>query len=301
MRIGTIGSFAAAAALTAVSASAQQDFSAVQIQTTEVADDLYMLVGAGGNLSLSVGEDGAFLVDDQFAPLSDKILAAVAAVTDSSVRFLVNTHFHGDHTGGNENIGRTGAIIVAHENVRARMSTDQFRAIFDQAIPASPPDALPVVTFADQINFHWNGTEIVAFHVPNAHTDGDAIIAYPQKNVVQMGDVFFNGAYPFVDVSSDGSLDGYIAAVERVLALPFMNAQTKIIPGHGPLATPADLRTFLGVLTTARQRLQSLIDRGLSEDQVVAQDPMSDYNAAWGNGFMNPENFVRLSYQSLVR
>jgi glyoxylase-like metal-dependent hydrolase (beta-lactamase superfamily II) len=291
----------AATVLSMGPALAQQDFSAVQIETTKVADDLYMLVGSGGNLSLSVGSDGAFLVDDQFAPLSDKILAAIAAVTDGSVKFLVNTHFHGDHTGGNENIGRTGAIIVAHENVRARMSTDQFRAIFDQAIPASPAAALPVVTFPEQINFHWNGTEIVAFHVPNAHTDGDSVIAYPQKNVIHMGDVFFNGAYPFVDVSSDGSLDGYISAVERVLALPFLNAQTKIIPGHGALATPADLRTFLGVLNTAKQRIQSAIDRGLSEDQAVAANLMAEYDASWGGGFMNPETFVRLSYQSLSR
>lgn len=301
MRTITKGILATTLAMAAGTAWAQQDFSSVQIQTTEVADDLYMLVGAGGNLSLSVGDDGAFLVDDQFAPLSEKILAAIAAVTDSSVRFLVNTHFHNDHTGGNENIGRTGAIIVAQDNVRARMSTDQFRAIFNEAIPASPPGALPIVTFADQIKFHWNDTEIVAFHVPNAHTDGDAVIAYPGKNVLHMGDVFFNGAYPFVDVSSDGSLDGYIAGVERVLALPFLNAQTKIIPGHGALATPADLREFLAVLRTAKQRLQTLIDRGLSEDQVVAENPMREYNAEWGAGFMNPENFVRLSYQSLTR
>jgi len=279
---------------------AQQDFSTVQIQTTKVADNLYMLVGAGGNLSLSVGDDGAFLVDDQYAPLSDKILAAIAKVTDADVRFLINTHVHGDHTGGNENIGRTGAIIVAHENVRARMSTDQFVAIFNSTVPASPPGALPVVTFADQINFHWNGTEIVVFHVPNAHTDGDAIVMYPAKNVIQMGDIFFNGAYPYVDVSSNGSLDGYIAAVERVLALPFLNAQTKIIPGHGPLGTPADLRTFLAVLKTARERIQSAIDRGLSEDQAVAAKLMSEYDEKWGGGFMKPENFVRLSYQSLV-
>ena len=158
----------------AFSAQAQMDFSQVQVQTTEVAEDLYMLVGAGGNLSLSVGDDGAFLVDDQFAPMSDKILAAIAEVTDQDIRFLINTHFHGDHTGGNENIGSTGALIVAHENVRQRMSTDQFRAIFNQTIPASPEGALPVVTFSEEINFYWNDTEVRIFHVDNAHTDGDA-------------------------------------------------------------------------------------------------------------------------------
>ena len=287
--------------LIAGAALAQQDFSQVQIQRTEVTDGLYMLMGAGGNLSLSVGSDGAFLVDDQYAPLSDKILASIAEVTDSDVRFLINTHFHGDHTGGNENIGRTGAIIVAHENVRARMSTDQFREIFDQRIPASPTGALPIVTFPDRVNFHWNDTEIVVFHVPNAHTDGDVVITYPEKNVIQMGDVFNNGAYPFVDVSSDGSLDGIVAGVERVLDLPFLNAQTKIIPGHGALASPAELRTYLEVVMTARDRIQSAIDRGLSEDEAVAATLMSEYDAEWGGGFMNPENFVRLSYQSLAQ
>ena len=156
--------------LFAFSAQAQMDFSQVQVQTTEVAEDLYMLVGAGGNLSLSVGDDGAFLVDDQYAPMSDKILAAIAEVTDQDIRFLINTHFHGDHTGGNENIGATGALIVAHENVRQRLSTDQFRAIFNQTIPASPEGALPVVTFSEEINFYWNDTEVRIFHVENAHT-----------------------------------------------------------------------------------------------------------------------------------
>lgn len=288
-------------ALVTGAALAQQDFSQVQIQTTEVADDLYMLVGAGGNLSLSVGSDGAFLVDDQYAPLSGKILAAIAEVTDSSVRFLVNTHFHGDHVGGNENIGGTGAVIVAHENVRARMSTEQFRAAFNQTIPASPPGALPVVTFTDQINFHWNDTEIVAFHVPNAHTDGDAIIVYPEKNVIHMGDILFNGLYPFVDVSSDGSLDGYISALGRVLALPFLNEQTKIIPGHGPLGSPANLRTSLDMLSTAKERIQSAIDRGLSEDEAVAANLMAEYDDDWAWQFIDGETFVRLSYQSLAQ
>jgi len=287
--------------LAAGAALAQQDFSQVQIQATEVTDDLYMLVGAGGNLSLSVGSDGAFLVDDQYAPLSEKILAAIAEVTDSGVRFLVNTHLHGDHVGGNENIGGTGAIIVAHENVRARMSTVQFSEIFNRSTPASPPGALPIVTFTDQISFHWNDTDIVAFHVPNAHTDGDAIIAYPEKNVIHMGDILFNGLYPFIDVSSDGSLDGYISALDRVLALPFLNEQTKIIPGHGPLGSPADLRVSKDMLSTAKERIQSAIDRGLSEDEAVAANLMAEYDDDWAWQFIDGETFVRLSYQSLAQ
>ncbi len=274
-----------------------QDFSQVQIRTTEVAEGIYMLEGSGGNLGLSVGTDGAFLIDDQFAPLSEKISAAIAGITDDDVRFLINTHWHGDHTGGNENFGNAGAIIVAHDNVRARMSTEQFREIFDQRIPASPATALPIVTFADRTTFHWNGQRIVVKHVENAHTDGDSVVWFADADVFHLGDVFFNGFYPFVDVSSNGSLEGYISAVEGVLMRTTEN--TTIIPGHGPLANANDLRAYLEVLRTARERIQSAIDGGMSEDETVAADLMADYDEQWGGGFMNPENFVRLSYKSL--
>ena len=274
-----------------------QDFSQVQIKTTEVAEGIYMLEGSGGNLGLSVGTDGAFLIDDQFAPLSEKISAAIADITNDDVRFLVNTHWHGDHTGGNENFGNAGAIIVAHDNVRARMSTGQFREIFDQNIPASPAMALPIVTFADRTTFHWNGQRIIVKHVENAHTDGDSVVWFTDADVFHLGDVFFNGFYPFVDVSSNGSLEGYISAVEGVLMRTTEN--TTIIPGHGPLANANDLRAYLEVLRTARERIQSAIDGGMSEDETVAADLMADYDEQWGGGFMNPENFVRLSYKSL--
>ena len=274
-----------------------QDFSQVQIRTTEVAEGIYMLEGSGGNLGLSVGTDGAFLIDDQFAPLSEKISAAIAGVTNDDVRFLINTHWHGDHTGGNENFGNAGAIIVAHDNVRARMSTEQFREIFDQRIPASPATALPIVTFADRTTFHWNGQRIVVKHVENAHTDGDSVVWFADADVFHLGDVFFNGFYPFVDVSSNGSLEGYISAVEGVLMRTTEN--TTILPGPGPLANTNDLRAYLEVLRTARERIQSAIDSGMSENEAVATDLMADYDEQWGGGFMNPENFVRLSYKSL--
>ena len=274
-----------------------QDFSQVQIKTTEVAEGIYMLEGAGGNLGLSVGADGAFLIDDQYAPLSEKISAAIANITDGDVRFLVNTHWHGDHTGGNENFGNAGAIIVAHDNVRTRMSTGQFREIFDQNIPASPATALPIVTFTDRTTFHWNGQRIIVKHVENAHTDGDSVVWFADADVFHLGDVFFNGFYPFVDVSSNGSLEGYISAVEGVLMRA--TEDTVIIPGHGPLANTNDLRIYLEVLRTARERIQSAIDGGMSEDEVVAAELMADYDEQWGGGFINPENFVRLSYKSL--
>lgn len=278
---------------------AQQDFSTVEIETIPVADGVYMLVGSGGNIGLSVGEDGAFVIDDQFAPLSEKIMAAIAAVTDADVKFLVNTHFHGDHVGGNEAFGAAGAVIIAHENVRARMSTDQFREIFNQPIPASPVGALPILTFSDEMTFHWNGDTIRAIHVAPAHTDGDTILYFQNANVIHMGDTFFNGFYPFIDVSSDGDIDGIIAAGYR--ALTIANEDTAIIPGHGPLSDAAGLAAWLEMLKVTRVNMQSLIDQGLSEDEAVAARPTAESDEQYGGGFMNPENYNRLLYQSLIR
>lgn len=278
---------------------AQQDFSTVEIETVLVADGVYMLVGSGGNIGLSVGEDGAFVIDDQFAPLSEKIMAAIAAVTDADVKFLVNTHFHGDHVGGNEAFGAAGAVIIAHENVRARMSTDQFREIFNQPIPASPVGALPILTFSDEMTFHWNGDTIRAIHVAPAHTDGDTILYFQNANVIHMGDTFFNGFYPFIDVSSDGDIDGIIAAGYRALAIA--NEDTAIIPGHGPLSDAAGLAAWLEMLKVTRVNMQSLIDQGLSEDEAVAARPTAESDEQYGGGFMNPENYNRLLYQSLIR
>jgi cyclase len=276
-----------------------QDFSAVQITTTELADGIYVMFGAGGNMGLSVGEDGAFLIDDQFAPLSDKIMAAIGGVTDDDVKFLLNTHWHGDHTGGNEAFGDAGAIIVAHDNTRVRMTEEQFREFSNQTYPPSPTAALPIVTFNDEISFHWNGDTIRAFHVAPAHTDGDAILHFEDADIFHMGDTFFNGFYPFIDVYTNGDINGIIAAGYRVLAMS--NANSQIIPGHGPMATPDDLRDWLQVIRATRESVQNLIDRGLSEDEVVAARPTAEFDEQYGGGFMNPETYNRLLYQSLSR
>ncbi len=281
----------------AVPAWAQQDFSAVEIETIQVSGNVYMLVGAGGNIGLSVGEDGAFVIDDQYAPLSDKIMAAIAELTDADVKFLVNTHYHGDHTGGNEAFGAAGALIIAHDNVRARMSTDQFRAIFDQTLPASPAGALPIVTFSDEMTFNWNGDAIRAIHVAPAHTDGDSILHFAGANVIHMGDTFFNGFYPFIDVGSGGDINGIIGAGYRALSIA--NDDTAIIPGHGPVSDAAGLAAWLDMLKITRVSMQSLIDRGMSEDEALAARPTAEFDEQYGGGFMNRENYNRLLYQSL--
>ena len=277
---------------------AQQDFSAVKITVVPVASGVYMLQGAGGNIGLSVGTDDAFLIDDQYAPLTPKIREAIATVTTKPVRFLVNTHWHGDHTGGNANMASAGSILVAHENVRRRMSTEQFIAAFKSRVEPSPAAALPVITFSDEISFHLNGDTIRAMHVRNAHTDGDAVIAFARANVVHTGDVFFNGTYPFIDLSSGGSLDGVIAAVAKILAMT--RADTKIIPGHGALATRADLERYHDVLATVRTRLARRAARREPLARVLAAKPLADFDATWGKGFMTPEQFLTIAYTSLT-
>ena len=289
---------ATAAALSA-SVAAQGRFDDVQIKTVRVSDNVYMLVGSGGNIGLSIGEDGAFMIDDQFAPLTDKILAAVRTLTDQPVRFLVNTHWHGDHTGGNENLGNAGAIIVAHENVRESMSSEHFMKAFNRTVPASPEAALPIVTFTDAMTFHWNGDDVHVFHVKPAHTDGDSMIHFRSANVLHTGDTFFNGMYPYIDVSSGGSIDGMIAAADTALKL--CNDQTQIIPGHGELADADDLRAYREVLQAVRDRVRSLVDAGKTRDEVIAAKPSAEFDADWGGGFMQPDVWVGIVYDGMTK
>jgi glyoxylase-like metal-dependent hydrolase (beta-lactamase superfamily II) len=276
---------------------AQAQYEDVTITTTQVNGPVYMLEGRGGNLGVLIGEDGVFLVDDQYAPLTDKILAAIRALTDKPVRFVINTHWHSDHTGGNEQLGEEGVVTVAHENVRERMSTEQFMKFIEKTIPPSDPEALPLVTFNDRISFHLNGETVTAYHTAHAHTDGDSIIHFPKSDVIHMGDNFFNHRYPFIDLSSGGSAQGMIDAVRSGLELCETN--TKVIPGHGPLGNCADLEDYGEMLEDAVSRVQALIDQGKSLEEIIEARPNEDYDEEFGNNWIKPDTFIGFIYNSL--
>ncbi|MBL8522045.1 MAG: MBL fold metallo-hydrolase [Betaproteobacteria bacterium] len=283
---------ALAASGLALAAHAQRNYDEVKIRTERLSPTTYVLFGAGGNIGVSVGEDALFIIDDQFAPLTPKILDALKALTDKPVKFVLNTHFHSDHTGGNENLGKGGAIIVAHDNVRKRLSSEQLIAFLNAKSPALSKPGLPVITFAADTTFHINGDEINAFHMPNAHTDGDAIIHFRKSNVIHMGDTFFNGFYPFIDTSSGGHPDGVIAVADRVIALSDDN--TRIIPGHGPVCDKKDLKVYRDMLATIWGRVQKLAKEGKSLDDIIAAKPTADFDERWGKGFIPPARFIEM-------
>lgn len=269
-----------------------QNYDKVEIKTEKLSPTTYVLFGAGGNIGLSVGDDAVFVIDDQFAPLTPKISAAIKALTDKPVKFLMNTHWHGDHTGGNENFSKLGVLIVAHENVRKRLSTDQFIEYMRSKVEAQPKAALPVVTFAQDVTFYLNGDEIKAFHVPNAHTDGDSIIHFKNSNVIHMGDTYFNGFYPFIDTSSGGTAAGVVAAADRVLAIA--DDKTRIIPGHGPVSNKAELKAYRDMVATISGRVAALVKQGKKLDEIVAAKPTAEFDERWGKGFIPPPKFIEM-------
>ena len=284
--------------LAGVAAAQEPDWSKIEVKVVPVAGGVSMLVGQGGNIGVTTGKDGAFLIDDQFAQLLPKIKAAVKTLGDQPIRFVVNTHFHGDHTGSNAPLGEAGVVIVAQDNVRKRLGLERINPSTKQRTPPQPPSAWPLITFAESVSFHLNGDDLDVLHVPSAHTDGDAIIRFRKANVIHMGDTFFNGNYPFIDIDAGGSVDGAVAAADRGLALS--DAGTKIIPGHGPLGTKADLQAYRDMLAGIRDRVKALVAQGKTLEQVLAAKPSAQWDAKWGKGFLNPDAFVSSVHRSLT-
>ena len=280
-------------------AFAQEDKKVVEITTHPLGNGIYMLMGDGGNIGVSAGDDGVFIIDDQFAPLTAKIVAALKEINPAPVSYVLNTHWHFDHTGGNENFGHAGATIVAHDNVRARMSVESEIAAFQMKFPPAPEAALPVITYDNNMTFHLNGDVLHVSHVKAAHTDGDSIIHFANGNVLHMGDTFFNGFYPFYDLSNGGSINGMIAAAERGLALADDN--TKIIPGHGPLGSKADLAAYHDMLVKVRNIVKAAVDDVQTPEDFIASVPTADLDAEWGDGLMKPAAFLAMVYHDLSR
>ena len=265
----------------ASSVFAQQDFSSVEIIPHHVAGSVYYLEGRGGNIGLSIGEDGIIMIDDQFAPLTEKIVAAIRSLSDGEIRFLINTHVHGDHTGGNENLGNMGVLILARDEIRVRLA---------QQAPAA---ALPVLTYSDAITIHLNGEEVYAFPVPPAHTDGDTFIHFKDSDVVHTGDVFRTTAFPVIDTNNGGTLKGTLEALGRLIGVAGPN--TKILPGHGVVSNREDVTGFRDMVLDVSGQVEELLARNMSYEQVAAADPTAAYNAQYGD----PDRFLRALYTEL--
>src|SRR5690348_9577967 len=282
--------------LFAVSAHAQQtDYSKVEVKATKVAGNVYMLEGAGGNIGVSVGDDGILIVDDQFAPLADKIRAALKGIADKKLKFILNTHWHGDHTGGNVAFGPE-ATIIAHDNVRKRLATEQ--KVLGQTTPASPKEALPVITFDQSLSVHFNGEDIRAIHFPHGHTDGDSVIFFSASNVVHLGDDFFAGRFPFVDLESGGSVEGLITNIAALLEK--IPAGAKLIPGHGPISTLDDLKAYHRMLVETTSIVRQKIAAGKTLTQIKSESLPAEWNS-WGAGFIKTDMWLELVYRSLTK
>lgn len=274
-----------------------QDFSKVEITTTKVGGNVYMLEGAGGNIGVSVGADGILIVDDQFAPLADKIKAALKTLGEGKLKFVLNTHWHGDHTGGNTQFSPE-APIIAHDNVRRRLATEQKSEFFKRTTPASPKEALPVITFDKSLSVHFNGEEIKVIHFPQGHTDGDSVIFFTTSNVVHMGDDFFVARFPFVDLESGGSVQGLIKNVAEII--PKLAADVKIIPGHGPIATVEDLKAYQRMLVETTGIVERKMKAGKTIEQIKAEGLPAEW-ASWGSGFIKTDVWLETIQRSLSK
>lgn len=278
--------------------AAAQNFDNVKIETIKITDNIFMLQGTGGNIGVSVGDDGVFLIDDQYAQLTEKIKSAISNISTQPIKFVINTHFHGDHTGGNEQLGEAGALIISHDNTRKRMTEEQFIEFFKSKMFPSPKGALPIVTFSNSVTFHMNEDEIYVFHAELAHTDGDVIIYFRKGNVIHMGDIYQTGGFPFIDVPNGGTIKGMIDAVDQ--SLKIINTETKVIPGHGPLSNQKELTEFREMLITVRDRVQEQLNKNKSFNEIISTRPASGYFEETEHPF-TAEDFIKFVYDSLTK
>ena len=295
MKQACLAAVAALALLAAAPLAAQQDFSKVEIKASKVRGNIWMLNGTGGNIGVSVGPDGVLIVDDKFAPLAEKIRAALKEVGGGQLKFILNTHWHGDHTGANPVFGPE-APIIAHSNVRQRLATEQRRG--ERVTPPLDPKGWPVITFDDSVSVHFNGEEIRVLHFPHGHTDGDSVIFFTGSNVAHLGDDFFAGRFPFVDLDSGGDVEGLAENIAEVIdELP---ADAAIIPGHGPLSTLDDLKAYLGMLVETTNLVRDKMEAGKTLEQIKAEGLPEKWKD-WGSGFINTERWLETIHQSLSR
>lgn len=276
---------------------AQQNLDKVEIKVNRVKN-LYMLKGEGGNILASVGNDGIILIDSQFAPLSEKITKAIAKISSQPIRYVINTHYHFDHTGGNENFAKNGAMIIAHENVVKQMKIPHRYEVLNMDIPVSSDLALPRITFNEQMQWNLNDNLIKVFHVSPAHTDGDIVIHFPQQNVIHGGDLFFNGFYPAIDTTVGGSAQGMITAIDQILSL--CDDQSVIIPGHGEIGSKKDLIAFQDMLKTVNERVKEGMSKNMTLSDLMEAKILADLDETWGKGFLNSNQFLTMVYDGLT-
>jgi glyoxylase-like metal-dependent hydrolase (beta-lactamase superfamily II) len=274
------------------------DFSKVEIKTTDLGDNIYMLEGQGGNITVAVAKDGIIMVDGEFAPLHDKIKAAISIISNQPIKYLINTHFHGDHTGGNEPFAKDGVTVVAEANVKTRLAAGTTNGLTGVKTPPAPQGALPSKTYTGAFKIRLLGRVADLKHIANAHTDGDTYVWFKTANVLSTGDTFTNGRYPNIDFANGGNIRGMIAATDAYLKL--VNAKTRIVPGHGPIADKAALMEYHSMLVTARDRMAKLVKEGKSEGDVVAAKPFADLDAKWAPTELASKNFIRVVYHSLA-
>lgn len=278
-------------------ASAQRDWSKVEVKNNPVKGNISFLTGSGGNIGVLHGPEGIMIIDDQFAPLSDKISETISDFADGDLKYVLNTHYHGDHTGGNENFKNVGATIVGHDNVRSRMQIDFSDDVLKREVKAKTEGFWPGITFSSDMTFHFNDEEVQLIYVADAHTDGDALVHFKTSNVIHAGDAFVRYGYPFIDVGGGGSIDGMIDAQKKILEIS--NEDTKIIPGHGVLATTKDVKELLTMLEETKEIIVTAKNGGKALEDLIAEKPFADYHDRWNGNFISSDLFVQLIYESL--